>query len=156
MHARFIVAACLGALLVWANAAAATNVVQVSAEIPEGKTKTMRLRKMPRGAIISVRVRSSASLQVALISATQLKSKKPSPIFRGALERSLAFQVTVPEPDDYYLVLDNRRGKKPVQTQTTISAKRAPSEPAAPGGPPATRPGEEGIDETRAALVPQA
>lgn len=142
--------------LPWGEARAATNVIQLSSEVPNGKTKSLRLRRLPRGAILSVRVRSSGRLQVALISAAQLKSKKPEALFRGALTRSLTFQVVVPEPGDYYLVLDNRRGTEPVKTRTTISAKRGPSGPSAPAEPPRKWPDEEKLEETRAALVPQA
>lgn len=124
--------------------------VQVSSEVPVGKTKTIRLRRLPSGAIVAVRIRSSAALQVALVSAVQLKTSDPRALFRGALDRSLTFQVVVPASSDYYLILDNRRGTGSAQVEATISARKAPkSDPAGKPKKPPTR-GQE-LEQTRAA-----
>lgn len=124
-------------------AAAAT--AQVSVEVPPGKTRSVRLRRLPQGAVVAVAVSASGSLQVALVSATQLKSPKPQALFRGALDRQLAFQVTIPESSDFYLVLDNRRGKEPVKATATIRAARGSAKPPKPA------PGKGGkFEETRA------
>lgn len=156
--ARSLLAIVLGVALFVSQpeAAAAANAIQLSAEVPAGKSKALRLRKLPRDAILSVRVRSSGSLQIALVSAAQFRSNKPQALFRGALERSLTFQVTIPEAGDYYVVLDNRQGKQSVKTQTTISASKGPQRPAEPSGRPDKDRGKEKIEKTRAALVPHA
>jgi hypothetical protein len=92
---------------------------------------------------------------VALVSALALKSAKPKSLFRGALERTLTFQVVVPASSDYYLMLDNRLGSKPVQVETTISAKKGAATPS-PADKSKKPPGGQKLEQTRAALVPQA
>jgi hypothetical protein len=122
------------ALLLAAPPPAAAATAQVSVDVPPGKTRTVRLRRLPQGAVVAVAVSASGALRVALVSATQLKSLKPQALFRGALDRRLAFQVTIPESSDFYLVLDNRRGKEPVKATATIRATKGASKspPAAP------------------------
>ncbi len=147
--------AVLGAVLLFAGAEvrAAGGTAQVSVEIPGGKTRTVRLRNLPRGTVVAVRVRAEAPLQIALISAAQLKSKKPEALFRGALDRSITFQVVLPEPGDYLLVLDNRRGTEPVKARATIRAEKK----SAPRTlePRKEKPGEP-LKETRAAASRRA
>ncbi len=143
------------ALLLGHTAPAVAATAQVATEVPAGKTKTMRLRRLPRGAIVGVRIRSSGPLQVALVSATQLKNSDPRALFRGALERILTFKVVVPASSDYYLVLDNRRGTKAVQVETTVSAKKGAAIPS-PADKSKKLPGGQELEQTRAALVPQA
>jgi hypothetical protein len=107
--------------------------VQVAVEVPQGKTKTVRLRKLPKGARVAVTIRTDGDLRIALVSAAALKSPRPEALFRAAVDRSLSFAVVIPESSDYYLVLDNRRGTEPVKTRATIQALRGPG---APGKPP--------------------
>ncbi|MDH4173574.1 MAG: hypothetical protein OEW96_03335 [Betaproteobacteria bacterium] len=153
---RLHLAVALGAGLLFAGAEApaAGGTAQVSVEIPDGKTRTVRLRNLPRGAVVAVRVQAEGALQIALISATQLKSKKPEALFRGALDRSITFQVVLPEPGDYYLVLDNRRGSEPIKARATIRAEKKPTAPA-PAEPGEKKPGGK-FDQTRAAPARRA
>jgi hypothetical protein len=145
---RLPFAALLGAALAFtcAELPAAGGTVQVSVEVPVGKTKTVRLRRLPRGAVIGVAIVASGNLRIALVSALQLKSKNPEALFRGALDRRLSFRVVIPESSDYYLVLDNRRGTEPVKTTATISAQKRATKPSRP--PPAK---EGKMNQTRAA-----
>ena len=124
---------------------------QVSIEVPQGKTRTVRLRMLPRGAEVAVAIRASGKLRVALVSAVQLRSPRPEALFRGALERRMSFKVAIPESSDYYLVLDNRRGTELVNATTTIRVARGAASPARP--PPAK--GGKG-NEARAARAPAA
>jgi len=118
---------------------------QVTIEVPQGKAKSVRLRHLPRGTLIGIAISASGRLVVALKSAKQIRTKSSDAVFRGVLERKLSFRIVIPETDDYYLVLDNRRGTTPVKITTTIQAvrgkKRAP--------PPAPPKGSK-YDETRA------
>jgi len=75
-------------------------------------------------------------------------------VFRGALDRSIAFQVTLRESGDYYLVLDNRRGAEPVKARATIRAEKKSAAPRTPG-PGEKKPGGR-LDETRAARAVRA
>lgn len=138
---RALGAALLGAALglLGTQVGAAGGTAQVSTEIPAGKTKTVRLRNLPRGTDVTVRVDAAGKLGVALVSRAQLKLRSPQALFKGALDRRMTFRVTIPEPDHYYLVLDNRRGAESIKAQVTIRAQRDadPSSaplPAVPGG----------------------
>ncbi len=122
---------------------------QVSIEVPQGKTKTVRLRKLPRGTVLAVAISASGKLLVALVSAVQLKSPKPEPLFRGEVDSRMSFKVVIPETSDYYLVLDNRRGAEPVKTTATIRAEKGA---ASPRQAPPRKGGN--LNETRAAAAP--
>jgi hypothetical protein len=126
-------AALMAALLMCVAPAAHAAVVQVTVEVPQGKTKTVRLRKLPKGTRVAVSIRTDGGLRIALVSAAALKSARPEALFRAAVDRSLSFAVVIPVSSDYYLVLDNRRGTEPVKARATIQARRGPG---APGKPP--------------------
>lgn len=143
--------ACAALLACAAPPGVAAATVQVSIEVPPGKTKTVRLRKLPRGTAMGVSITASGKLRITLVSAAQLKSAKPEALFRAALDRRLSFRVTIPETSDYFLVLDNRQGTRAVKTTATIRAAKGaatpPAKPPAKGGT---------LNETRAASVPRA
>jgi len=128
-HAAVLAAGLLACAAPALHAAA----VQVAVEVPQGKSKTVRLRNLPKGARVAVRIHTDGDLRIALVSAAELKRAKPQALFRAAVDRSLTFQVVIPESSDYYLVLDNRRGTEPVKTRATIQAQRGTD---APGRPP--------------------
>ena len=121
---------------------------QVSIEVPQGKVKSVRLRHLPRGTLVGIAISASGRLGVALVSAAQLKTGKPRALFRAVLERRMSFKVAIPESDDYYLVLDNRRGSAAVSVTATVRAvrgkKKAPAAPTIPDG-------GGRLDQTRAA-----
>lgn len=119
------------ALLAGAQTWAARGSAQVSIEVPAGKTKTIRLRSLPRGTRLTVRIDAGGKLAVALISRAQLKSPKPEALFRGALDRRMSFMVVIPEPGHYYLVLDNRRGSAAIKARATIQAEHDSTRPPA-------------------------
>lgn len=120
------------AALAGTQALAAGGTAQVSIDIPGGKTKTVRLRNLPRGTNVTVRIDAEGKLGVALISAAQLKSSAPEALFRGALDRRMTFQVVIPESGHYYLILDNRRGDTAIKARATIRAVRESTRPGVP------------------------
>ncbi|MGE3569689.1 MAG: hypothetical protein AB7G71_01180 [Burkholderiales bacterium] len=134
--AATVLLALAAAVLAGASPAGHGASAQVSVEVPEGKTRSVRLRRLPREAVVAVSVRSSAALQVALVSAAQLKSQDPQALFRGALERRLTFQVVIQDAGDYYLVLDNRAGKAAVKVTATIRARKGAAAPRPAPKPP--------------------
>ncbi len=138
------------ALLACAAPPCVAAAAQVSIEVPQGKTKTVRLRNLPRGAVLGVAIVASGKLRIALVSAAQLKSRKPEALFSADLDRKLSFQVTVPETGDYYVVLDNRRGTELVKATATIRAEKGAASPRAP--PPGKG---ERLKQTRADAPPQ-
>jgi hypothetical protein len=113
------------ALLLLAPGLAAAADAAVSLELPAGQSKNIRLRNLPLGTVLAIRIVASGKLLVALVSQKELKSSEraPKPLFRGALERKLSFRVVIPEPGDYYLVLNNRNGAEMLEVQTDIRAE---------------------------------
>lgn len=120
------------AFLASVQAWAAGGTAQVSIEVPAAKTKTVRLRNLPRGTHVTVRIDAGGKLGVALISGAQLKSRTPEALFRGVLDRRMTFQVVIPEPGHYFLILDNRRGSAAIKARATIQADRDSTRPSAP------------------------
>ena len=124
--------ALLAALLFLAAAPAAAAEAAVATEIQPGQARSIRIRSLPRGADVAVRIISSGRLLIAFIAMRQLKapSKDSKPLFRGVVRDKMSFRVVVPEADDYVLVLSNRAGKETVKVEAEIQAVRGRSKPA--------------------------
>jgi hypothetical protein len=116
--------ALLAALLFLAAAPAVAADAAVSLEVPAGESKNVRLRNLPLGTMLAIRIVSSGKLAVALV------SQKQKALFRGALERRLSFRVQIPESGDYYLVLSNRQGAETLEVQADIRAEPGRRKPA--------------------------
>ncbi len=139
---------CAAALAGVAPAAAAT--AQVTIDVPAGKVKSVRLRHLPRGTQVGFVIIANGKLGVALVGGKQLKGGKASALFRAAFSRRLSFKIAIPASDDYYLVLDNRRGAATVRVTATVEAEAGKKKaPAAPKR-------EEKLDQTRAAGAARA
>jgi hypothetical protein len=100
------------------------------------------MRSVAAGTVVAVRIVTSGRLLVALVGTKQLKEPKPDskPVFRAVVQDKLTFRVTIPDTDDYLLVLNNRAGREKLSVEAEIRAlRRAPKPP-------------RGGSETRAAL----
>jgi hypothetical protein len=137
------------ALLLFLAAPAEAAEAAVETQIPAGQTRSIRIRSLPAGAVVGVRIVTSGRLLVALVGARQLKDPeaKPKALFRGAVRDKLSFRVTVPEADDYLLVLNNRAGKSALSVETEISAVR---------GRPKTPPRDYSPRPEKASMSPSA
>ena len=124
--------ALLAALLLFLAGPAAAAEAGLAVQVPAGESKSIRLRNLPLGAVLIVRVIASGKLPVALVSATELRSSTPRALFRAVIDRKLSFKVTIPESGDYFLVLNNRRGAEALDVETDIRAERGRVKPAPP------------------------
>jgi hypothetical protein len=124
--------ALLAALLLLAAPCALADEAAVTTEIPPGKSRSIRLRSLPAGAMLAVRIVTSGRVLVALVGMKHLKDPQPQskPLFRAAVQDKLSFRVTIREADDYLLVLNNRAGKEALSVETEIRAVRGRSRPA--------------------------
>lgn len=136
---------CLASILLASLASFGTTThaaeAQFNSKIPAETWKAVRLKNLPEGASLGVKVIATGSLSVILIHETQLKRapSRMSPIFQGRLERTLSFSVVIPDSGNYYIVLDNRRGANETQVRILIQAQ-APSSRITPTPPlPASR-----------------
>ena len=107
---------------------------QVNSKVPAGKWKAVRLKNLPEGAALSVKVVANGSLVVMLVHEAELKRYPSaiSPAFQGTLERALSFSVVIPESGDYYVIFDNRRGADERRVQILIQANAPKSRDAPP------------------------
>ena len=119
---------CLAALMIIALTAngsvAQAAKAQVNSKVPAGKWKAVRLKNLPEGASLSVRVAANGSLVVILVHESELK-RYPSPIspaFQGTLDRTLSFSVAIPDSGNYYIIFDNRRGAEERRVRILIEA----------------------------------
>jgi hypothetical protein len=110
----------------------------MSVELPGGKHKAVRLRNLPKGAVMAVAVQSSGPIAISLLSEQDYRRfpKVEDPVFLGTVERKLSFTITIPDTGNFYLVLDNRRAEDARKIKFLIRAQR--------GQPPAgTQPGPD-------------
>lgn len=125
--------ALLAALFLVAGPALAAEAA-ATVEVPAGQTRTIRLRSVPAGSVMAIRIEADGRVLVALVAAKQLKNPgaPPKALFRGAVERKLTFRVSIQERDDYYLVLNNRRGTEARIVEAEIRSVRRAPKPAPP------------------------
>lgn len=114
---------------------------QLNAKVPASKWKAVRLKNLPEGTKLSLRVIADGSLSVILVHETELKRypKAISPAFQGTLDRSLTFSVVIPDSGNYYVILDNRRNAQERRVRILIQA----TAPQAADPPPADSGGEK-------------
>ena len=125
--------ALLAALFLVAGPALAAEAA-ATVEVPAGQTRTIRLRAVPAGSVMAIRIEADGRVLVALVAAKQLKNPGAAPkaLFRAAVERKLTFRVSIQERDDYYLVLNNRRGTEARIVEAEIRSTRRAPKPSPP------------------------
>jgi len=110
----------------------------MSVEIPAGKFKAVRMRNLPKDAVMAVVVEASGPVVVSLLNEQDARHfpKADEPVFIGSLDRRLSFTITIPADGTYFLVLDNRQGADARKVKFAIRAQRG----AAPKPPPSSLP----------------
>ena len=119
--------ACALVLLAGGAAALAAS-AQLVADVPAGNWKALRLRGLPQGASLAVRVETSGPIVVFFVHQEELKrfpDKPVRPAFSGLVERRLAFRVSLPLAGDYYVILDNRKNTADREVRVRIDAAAA-------------------------------
>ena len=131
--ARWLGMAWIGALLLLGLAFSLPNAeaakAQVNSKVPPGKWKAVRLKNLPEGAGLGIKVTANGSLVVILVHEAELKRypEPVSPVFQGTLDSALTFSVVVPDSGNYYVILDNRRGTEERRVRLQIEARRPAS-----------------------------
>lgn len=138
-----LLAAVVGCLALPAAPAFAVEAT-INVEVPGGKWKGVRLKSLPRGVSVALRIESSDALRVIVVDSSELRRfPNTRPLFEASMEKRLGFSVVIPRSGDYYVVFDNRKSSEPRQVKLNIKA-----EPPARAPRPAPKP--EKHDETRA------
>ncbi len=116
----------------------------LSADVPAGRHKVLRLRNLPRDAQVAVAIQSTGRITVSFLNEADFRRfpQPEEPLFVAPVERTLSFAVTMPATGDYYVVFDNRKGTEPQKVKMVIRASRGagggtpgPSRPLDPQAP---------------------
>ena len=110
---------------------AAANPQSFSVDVPPGQWKTVRLQNLPKDVLIALAVKSDGPLTIGFLNAHDQKQfpRTAHPLFWGQVESKLGFSVTIQQPGDYYVVLDNREGA--IRRQVNLTAQATLGEAAA-------------------------
>lgn len=130
--------ALLATLLFLAAAPAAAAEAAIATDIQAGQARTIRIRSLPDGAAVGVRISCNGRVLVSFVAMKHLKapSSDVKPLFRGVVLEKMSFQVVIPEADDYVLILSNRSGKEAVKVEAEIQAVRRRAKPPPKGYSP--------------------
>jgi len=98
---------------------------QLNWKVPPGKTKKVRVKDLPKGTSLGVKVIATGSLVVILVHEDELRRNPASvsPVFQGTLDTTLTFSVVIPDSGHYLIILDNRRGASERQVRILIQAQ---------------------------------
>lgn len=124
--ARVVVLLTLCLWMLCHSSVSANGLVSFNVNVPPGKWKAVRLKNLPKDAVVAVEVESSGRIVVALMDSNTYRhfSGTSRPLFLGQVEKRLSFSVTIPETDNYFVVLNNRSGEQPQAVKITIRATR--------------------------------
>lgn len=143
---RQVVATLLGAVFAGVFPAAATaqqNQARLTAEVPPGKFKTLRLRNVPAEAQVALAVKSSSRIVLSVLNEAdaQRYPQVQEPILTAPVEQAMSFAVTIPTAGNYYVVFDNGKGTETAKVQMALRAARG-ARSQAPGAPPPPESGD--------------
>ncbi len=119
----------------------------MSVEVPPGQYRSLRLRNLPKDAVLAVAVQTPDKLATSLVSELDYRRypKPEDPVFVGTVDRHLSFTVTIPQTGHYFLVFDNRQGAAAQKVKFVVRAERKqtqqPKQSPAPSAPAPTSPG---------------
>ena len=101
--------------------------VAASLTVPAGKTKRIQLRNLAQGTLVDVAVKSDGDIAVIFIGAAELKANPhhAQPLFAGRMERRLSFSLKIASAGNYYVFLDNSKGKESRTITVAIQTTRA-------------------------------
>jgi hypothetical protein len=112
-------------------------------KVDPGRWKALRIRNLPKDAVVGVGVQTDGEVGVAFVDAKQYRDYPAvqAPLFQGRVQRRFTFSITIPEAGHYYVVFDNRSGQQPRTVTVRVQAARQkPPPPAKDARHPATRP----------------
>lgn len=132
----------LSGLLLWGASAGFAAEAELSAEVPAEKWRALRLKSLPQGASLSVRVETSGPIRVILAREDEAQRfpRGLKAAFSGSAERRLSFRISIPVAGTYYVILDNRKGDAQREVRVYIEAlpARRPQPKPAPKKAPGT------------------
>lgn len=114
--------------------AATAGEAALTADVPGGQHKSLRLRNLPKDTRLAMAIQSTGRITVTLVNeADFLRFPNPlEPVFVAPVEQAVSFTLTMPETGDYYLVLDNGKGTEIQKVRMVIRATNAATPPRPP------------------------
>ena len=96
----------------------------LTAEVPGGKHKVLRLRNLPKDAKVAVAIEATGRITVSFLNEADF-NRFPNPlepVFIAPVEQTVSFSLTMPETGDYYVILDNTKGTDAQKVKMVIKA----------------------------------
>jgi len=105
---------------------AKSQTATLSVEVPGGSWKGVKLRNLPKDAVVGVTVKTSGAVTIAVLDKPNYAKfpKLQHPLFVGTADSRLAFSVTIPLAGHYFLVVDNRRNREARSVELQIRASK--------------------------------
>ena len=82
----------------------------LNVHVQGGIWKSVRLKSLPKGAVVAVEMNTNGVITVSLVNETD-HTRAPDftePLFSSRVEKKISFSVTMPSTGHYFVVLDNR------------------------------------------------
>lgn len=99
----------LAAIFLSTNVNAKNSSAQAQFTLKNKTWKTIKLKKIPKAAMINPRITSTGTVSVLLLNSQDAKNfpNIKEPLFRGQTDKQISFKVETPKADDYWLVINN-------------------------------------------------
>ena len=96
----------------------------VSVDVPPGQWKGIRFKDLPKDIVLALGMTVNGGISVGFLTAADHRQfpNMTQPLFWGQAEAKLGFSVTIQQPGDYYVVLDNREGANARRVNLTLKA----------------------------------
>lgn len=104
---------------------AAEKSAEVNSEVLAHRWSAVRLSNVNQGATLNVKLHLDGQATVVLVNESQFKNypNVARPLFRTITRRHTIFSVVAPKNDNYYLIVDNRKGSAKRKYSLSITAK---------------------------------
>lgn len=102
----------------------AQKAVAATVEIPAQGWKGIRMRKLPAGARLDLKIASDGDIVVQLLDADAFEHLPlgATPLVSGRTDTTLSLSTRVPSSGEWYVVLDNRKGSAARSVKVDITA----------------------------------
>ena len=113
-------------ILFCSTAEAIKGPIIINTDVLSGSWKAIRLKNLPKDAVVALEIKSDGEIMVVLVgySDYQRFPNTHRPLFLGRVEKKLSFSVSIPESGHYYVILDNRTGRRKRAITVTAAAAR--------------------------------